>query len=151
MSEQTSKMQCRKSSCSNADWLLRPAVKNVMDDLQGDPSTRSVTSDNVRKICGSEACKFALSIRPKDMPTPPWTGENYMVPSSRARALAFRDGRSKKTKSFANSLLLITTRTQENHCSLLNIVVCMRKCVWQASTNRQEMFTCDISNTGGNV
>ncbi len=47
--------------------------------FKGNLSLRSVTLDNVRKIGGSEACKFALSIRPKDMLTPPWTGENYMA------------------------------------------------------------------------
>ena len=47
--------------------------------FKGNHSLRSVTLDNVKKIGGSEACKFALSIRPKDMPTLPWTGENYIV------------------------------------------------------------------------
>lgn len=57
--------------------------------FKGDISTRSVTLDNVRKIGSSEACKFVLSIRSKDMSTPPWTGENYMVPIKQGTRFGF--------------------------------------------------------------
>lgn len=46
--------------------------------FKGDLSPLSETLKSVWKIGGSEACHFALSIRPENMPTPPWTGENYM-------------------------------------------------------------------------
>jgi len=57
--------------------------------FKGDLSPGSVTLDNVRNIGGSEACKFALAIRLKDMPTPPWNGKNYMVPIKQGTRFGF--------------------------------------------------------------
>ena len=57
--------------------------------FKGDISPQSMTLNSVRKIGGSEAYKFALSIRPKDMSTPPWVGENYIIPIKQGTRFGF--------------------------------------------------------------
>ena len=71
-------MQGGESSCTNADCLLRLIVGNVVDGLLTVSFSLSVTFNSVRKIGSSEACYFALLIRPENVPTRPWTGKNYM-------------------------------------------------------------------------
>ena len=73
--------------------------------FKGDLSPGSVTLDNVKKIDGSETCKFALSIRPKDMPTPLWTGEIYMILIKQVTHFGFSRWSKQEDEIFRNILL----------------------------------------------